>query len=44
MTFWCVVGKAGVVGPYFFEDHNGKAVTVNSERYIEMINNFFVPE
>jgi len=44
VTVWCAVGKAAVIGPYFFEDNNGNAVTVNSERYTEMINNFFVPE
>lgn len=38
------VGKAGFIGTYFFEDHNGNDVTMNSECYIEMINDFFVPE
>lgn len=37
MTVWCNVGKAGLVIPSFFENHNGNAVTVNFERYIEMI-------
>lgn len=41
---WCTVGKAGFIGPYFFEDHNGNAVTVNSKCYIKVINNFFIPE
>ena len=40
----CAVGKAAVIGPYFFENINGNAVTVNSKRYTKMINNFFVPE
>lgn len=44
VTVWCAVGKAAVIGPYFFEDNNGNAVTVNSERYTEMINKFFVLE
>lgn len=33
-TVWCVIG------PYFFEE-NERAVTVNSERYGNMIENFF---
>jgi hypothetical protein len=42
-TVWCTVTKECVIGPYFFED-NGVTVTVNSHRYIEMINNFVIPE
>ena len=34
--------KIGVIGPYFFEE-NDVAVTVTSERYIEMLNTFFIP-
>lgn len=44
MTFWCTIEKAGVIRPYLFEDHKGNTVTVSSKRYIEMMNNFFVPE
>jgi len=40
---WCAVGKVGVIGPYFFEE-NGITKTVNSARYIDMINNFLEPE
>ncbi|KAK7073423.1 hypothetical protein SK128_022676 [Halocaridina rubra] len=25
MTVWNAVGKADIIGPYFFEDHNGNA-------------------
>ena len=34
----------GVIEPYFFEDENGEAASVTSERYIEMIRGFLVPE
>ena len=44
VTVWCAVGKAAVIDSYFFGDNNGNAVTVNSERYTEMISNFFGPE
>jgi len=29
-----------VIGPYFFEDEAGRAVTVNSVRYTEMLRTF----
>jgi len=34
----------GVLGPYFFEDNEGAAVTVTSERYVAMLCNFCEPE
>lgn len=34
----------GIVGPYFFEDGRGRTLTVNSERYVEMLDEFFVPQ
>lgn len=36
--------KSSVIASYFFEDSNENIVTVNSKRYIEIINNFFVLE
>jgi hypothetical protein len=41
---WCGVGSFGVIGPYFFEDEAGRAVTVNSARYTEMLCTFLEPE
>jgi len=43
VTVWCAVGKVGVIGLYFFEE-NGITTTVNSARYIDMINSFLEPE
>jgi hypothetical protein len=37
---WCGVAFFGVIGPYSFEDKAGKAVTVNSAHYTEMICTF----
>jgi len=34
----------GVLGPYFFEDNKGAAITVTSERYVAMLRNFCEPE
>lgn len=43
VTVWCAVGQKTVIGPYFFEE-NCVNVTVNSERYIAMLQDFFLPE
>ena len=37
---WCRVASFGVMGPYFFEDEAGRAVTVNLARYTEMLCTF----
>jgi len=44
VTVWCGVASFVVIGPYFFEDEAGKAVTVNSSRYTEMLCAFLEPE
>lgn len=44
VTVWCAMWAGGVIGPYFFENAHGIAVTVNGERYRDMINNFFGPQ
>ena len=33
-----------VIGPYFFEDTCGQPVTVNFDRYREMIRDFVIPD
>ena len=43
VTVWCTMSKFGVIGPYFFEDDRGMAVTVNAERYVAMLQEFFLP-
>lgn len=39
LKVWSTVGKAVVIGSYFFENYNENAVTLNSESYVKMINN-----
>jgi hypothetical protein len=34
----------GLTGPYLFEDNAGAAVTVTSNRYVEMLHSFLEPE
>ena len=36
LTVWCGIASFGVLGPYFYEDNEGAAVTVSSERYVAM--------
>lgn len=43
VTVWCGVTKSCVIGPYFFEE-GGRTVTVNSQRYLLMLENFLIPE
>lgn len=42
MTVWCGAARFRVIGLYFFENQNGVTVTVNAERYVDMIQNFLV--
>lgn len=44
VTVWCGFWAGGVIGPYFFENREGDALTVNGVRYREMIENFCWPE
>ncbi|CAK1586379.1 unnamed protein product [Parnassius mnemosyne] len=44
VTVWCAISAKKIIGPFFFENDRGATVTVTSERYIDMINNFFVPQ
>lgn len=43
VTVWAAMSASGIIGPFFFEDDRGHAVTVNSQRYVEMIQTFFTP-
>uniref|UniRef100_UPI00358F6F10 uncharacterized protein n=1 Tax=Myxine glutinosa TaxID=7769 RepID=UPI00358F6F10 len=43
VTVWCVVADVGIVGPYFFEE-GGVTVTITSDRYIDMLENFLRPQ
>ena len=43
VTVWCGVAEFGICGPYFFEEDN-ITVTVNSDRYCEMLDTFFRPK
>ena len=44
VTVWCGIVEHRIIGPYFFEDGNGQTVTVNGQRYNDMINDFLIPK
>ncbi|GFW93563.1 putative DD41D transposase [Trichonephila clavipes] len=44
LTVWCTLWAGGIIGPYFFKNDEGHHVTVNVDRYRNMITNFFIPE
>lgn len=41
VTVWCALSSQGIIGPFFFEDRNGNAMTINKERYISILNQFW---
>lgn len=43
VSVWCGVSSFGIIGPYFFEENN-QTVTINSERYVHMLETFLGPE
>ena len=40
MSNWCGFWYGGIIGPFFFENEQWAAVTVNGERYRAMLNEF----
>ncbi|XP_018375528.1 PREDICTED: uncharacterized protein LOC108769183 [Trachymyrmex cornetzi] len=44
VTVWCGFWSGGIIGPFFFENDAGNAVTVNGERYRAMLTNFLWPQ
>ena len=44
MTVWCEFWYDTIIGPFFFENEQGAAVTVNGERYRAMLNEFLFPK
>ena len=37
---WVAISKHGIIGPYWFEDENERAQTVNTERYVAVLRKF----
>ena len=43
VTVWCGFMENCIIGPYFFENENNQAFTVNDQRYNNIFNNFIIP-
>ena len=43
VTVWAVLSKDGIIGPFFFEDQDGHAETINSELYLYILKQKCVP-
>jgi len=41
VTVWCGMWSGGIIGPFFFENEEGVAVTLNGVPYRDMLENFF---
>lgn len=44
VTVWCAFWEKGIIGPYFFEDEDGNAITVNGKQYKSLLINYLWPE
>lgn len=44
ITVFVAVGYNFLLGPYFFEDGDGKPINVNGENYCAMLSDFLIPE
>ena len=40
-TAWVAISKHGIISPYWFEDENERAQTVNTERYVAVLRKFW---
>jgi len=40
-TAWVAISKHGIIGPFWFEDDNERSVTVNTERYVQVLGKFW---
>ena len=43
VSCWAGIWSHGIIGPFFFEDEEGATVTINSERYVQMLETKFLP-
>ena len=40
-TAWIAISTHGIIGPFWFEDVNGQALTINTLRYIQVLDRFW---
>ena len=42
VTIWCGFWSRSIIGPFFFENEQGEAITINGDRYRAMLNEFLL--
>ena len=40
-TAWVAISQPGIIGPFWFEDEDEQFVTVNTERYLQVLDKFW---
>lgn len=40
-TAWCAMSSSGIIGPFWFENDAGESVTVNAQRYRQVLAKFW---
>jgi len=40
-TAWVPISKHGIIGPFWFENDNERSVTINTERYVQVLGKFW---
>ena len=40
-TTWVAISKHGIIGPFWFQDDNEWSVTINTERYVQVLGKFW---
>ena len=40
-TAWVAISKHGIIGPFWLEDDNERSVTINTERYVQVLGKFW---
>jgi len=40
-TAWVAISKHGIIGPFWFEDDDERSVTINTERYVQVLGKFW---
>ena len=40
-TAWVAISKHDIIGPFWFEDDNERSVTINTERYVQLLGKFW---
>ena len=41
---WCAISATDIIGSYFFRDDARRTTTVTGEKYLKMLQKFFLPE